>query len=289
MTLEANRIYCGDCLDIMTDIDDCSIDMILADLPYGTTNCEWDSVIPLEPLWAHYKRIIKPRGAIVLTASQPFTTCLINAAGLDWFKYEWIWEKSLATGFQHAKNAPLKIHENVLVFSSGVINHENLTDNRMVYNPQMGKGRPYLKIQRTANVGQGSMHRASKVNLDYVGTVVNNAGTRYPNSILHFPIHNHKLHPNQKPVAIFAYLIRTYSNPGDLVMDNAAGSGTTAIAAIETGRNWICIEKDAGYCQVAQERVDKRLAQPFLPTIVEHGNIDHEQAQLPLDNPGETW
>lgn len=265
--LGANEIYLGDCLEIMNQIADCSIDMILADLPYGTTACHWDSIIPLKPLWEHYKRVIKPNGAIVLTGSQPFTTILINS-NFEWFKYEWIWVKSIKTGFQHSKNAPMKRHENVIVFSSGVVNHENMTNNRMKYYPQLEFGKPYKKVIKIPNVGKGGLHRATAANMRFVGSIRNNDGVRYPDSVLEFPQHNNKSHPSEKPIGLFSYLILTYTNPGDIVLDNVAGSGTTAIAAIETGRQWICIEKDPEYYQMAKGRIETRLKQPFLPGIV---------------------
>ncbi len=247
----------GDCLVEMDKIADGSVDMILCDLPYGTTACKWDTVIPFEPLWKHYKRIIKKNGAIVLTASQPFTSLLI-ASNFDWFKYCWVWVKSRSTGFQHAKNAPLKRHEDVLVFSLGVINHPSMTKRRMAYYPQIRNGEPYRKFHKTPNVGKGAMHRASAVNLQYVGTTTVNNGTRYPDTVLNFPWGNHGLsHANEKPVALMEYLIRTYTNEGETVLDNCFGSGTTGVACVNLNRNFIGIEKDAEYFSVGKARIEQ--------------------------------
>jgi site-specific DNA-methyltransferase (adenine-specific) len=235
------------------------VDMILCDLPYGTTACSWDEVIAFEPMWQRFKRVIKPRGAIVLTASQPFTSRLV-CSNLEMFKYEWVWEKSMATFFQHAKNAPMRRHENILIFSSGVINHHSLTDNRMEYFPQMEIGEKYRKKAVSPNVRGASMHHASKVNLEWVGSVKINPGERYPQSCLHFSSGNHDtLHPTQKPVALFEYLIRTYTRAGELVLDPCVGSGTTALAARNTQRQYVCGDSSAKYVNVARHR----LAAPY--------------------------
>lgn len=250
--LEHNQIYLGDCLELMKDIPDKSIDMILADLPYGTTACAWDSIIPLEPLWKHYKRIIKDRGAVVLMGSQPFTTILINAGGLNWFKYEWVWDKGVGLGHQ-AKIKPIRIHESVLVFCKG----------KTIYNPRFIKKvhkRPHPKTSGTT-----LMKLKAKRDLLHLDSMM-----KYPTSVLNISGRSaeinplNRVHSTQKPVALFSYLIRTYTNSGDLVLDNVAGSGTTAIAAIETGRDWLLIEKDADYYQIAKDRIETRLKQPFL-------------------------
>jgi site-specific DNA-methyltransferase (adenine-specific) len=240
MSLELDYIYCGDCLEIMPEIADKSVDMILCDLPYGTTACSWDTIIPFEPLWAQYKRTIKPNGAIVLTASQPFTSTLVMS-NLKMFKYEWIWEKDAGTGFLNAKKYPLKNTENILIFCNGVPK----------YNPQMRTGKPYKTIRgrKSDNYGKDTKKEI----------ITDNNGDRYPVTGLKFNRDKNKLHPTQKPVALFEYLIRTYTNPGDLVLDNCIGSGTTAVACIRTGRHFIGIEKDVDYCIVAQERVNQEL------------------------------
>lgn len=236
-----NQIIYGDCLEIMPDIPHKSIDMILCDLPYGTTACKWDTIIPLEPLWKQYKRIIKDNGAIVLTASQPFTSKLIMS-NLKMFKYEWIWHKPRASNFQCAKTQPLKEHENILVFSNGV-----------KYFPQMMMGKPYNKgIFRKGFIAvRGIIKQYENKNVN---------GERYPRTIQYFvgaetENKNKTLHPTQKPVALFEYLIKTYTNKGDLVLDNCAGSGTTGVACINLKRNYILIEKEEEYCEIAKNRI----------------------------------
>jgi len=253
---DLNTIIHGDCLDVMPDIPAGSVDMILADLPYGTTACHWDSIIPLEPLWAEYKRVIKPRGAIVLTAGQPFTSMLVMS-NLEWFKYNWVWEKPLISGFLDANRRPLNNVEDVLVFSDG----------QTTYNPQFTQGQAHLNGTRKRE------NFPDVYNGFNATTTTTTTTTYYPRRIVR--IKNQRVegqHPTQKPVALFAYLIRTYTNPGDLVLDNVAGSGTTAIAAIDTGRNWLCIEKDAEYHRLASERIAERLRQPFLIDPHPNGN-----------------
>ena len=217
--MEINKIYNEDCLEGMKKIADGTVDMILCDLPYGTTQCKWDTVIPFEPLWEQYKRIIKDNGAIVLTASQPFTTVL-NASNIKMYRYEWIWIKNNSTGFQLANKMPLKRHENISVF------YKKLP----TYNPQ-GLVK-FGKINKRGKVGNGG-HLASEVN-EYIQQYTN-----YPTQLLNFSYDKEKLHPTQKPVALFEYLIKTYTNPGELVLDNCMSSGTTAVACMNTGRNFI--------------------------------------------------
>lgn len=232
-----NEIIHGDCLEEMKNIPDKSIDMILCDLPYGTTACKWDTVIPFEPLWAHYKRIIKPNGAIVLTASQPFTSALVMS-NPDWFRYEWIWEKTMPVGYLDANKRPLKCHENILVFSK----------TQAVYNPQYWFSKPYQRAGRSSDATQ--YRKVDKKVID------NKDGKRFPLSFLKFPNSNHgSLHPTQKPVALFEYLIKTYTNEGDLVLDNAAGSGTTGVACLSTDRRFILIEKEEKYVDVIRHRL----------------------------------
>ncbi len=243
-------LWHGDCLDLMGQIPDGSVDMVAADLPYGTTACRWDQVIPFEPLWAHYKRIIKPRGAIVLTASQPFTSALVMS-NPQWFRYEWIWEKNNGSGHLDASRRPLKCHENIPVFASG----------QTFYSPQMSKGKPYggfrCESSGTTEVygRQVSMHQA-------------NDGKRSPRSVLYFPVEQSSLHPTQKPVALFEYLIKTYTNDGETVLDNTMGSGTAAVACVRTGRKFIGIEKDADYFAIAQKRIAAEQAKTALLTGV---------------------
>ena len=242
-----NQIICGDCLEVMKEIPDKSVDMILCDLPYGTTACKWDTIIPFEPLWAQYERIIKDNGAIVLTASQPFTSMLVMS-NPKWFKYEWIWDKKLATGYLNAKLMPLKRHENILVFYK----------RPPVYNPQFTEGEPYDKgfaLSESENWGkQVAVSRK------------NESGRRYPTSLIVKSNANQriKVHPTQKPVELFEYLIKTYTLPGEVVLDNCIGSGTTAIAALNTGRFFIGIEKEPKYVEIARKRVEQAQAQQSL-------------------------
>jgi len=248
--IKKNKVVLGDCLEVMKKIDDKSIDMILCDLPYGTTACKWDVVIPFEPLWKQYNRIIKENGAIVLTASQPFTTNLINS-NKKYFKYCWYWKKTKAIGFQHSKNMPMKIIENICVFSINSIGHESqLGKKRMNYFPQGVKN---AKEKVVSKVWHGNMmgKRDKQIGKKYM------AKTGFPNDLLEFkqPIGKQSIHPTQKPVSLFEYLIKTYTNEGDLVLDNCAGSGTTAIACINTNRNYICIEKEPKYVDVIRNRI----------------------------------
>ena len=248
-------LHFGDCLEVMKDIETGSVDMICCDLPYGTSFAAWDSIIPMDKLWEQYKRIIKPTGIIALFGSQPFSSALI-ASNYDWFKYELIWEKGRASGHVHAKNKPMKAHENILIFSNGTTVHANQSKNRATYNPQMTDGDPYSKKQVTSNVGQLN-HADSKANIDFIGSVSNNKGTRYPRSVLKFKNHNvGNLHPTAKPLALIEWLIKTYSNENETVLDCCIGSGTTAVAAINTGRNCIGIEKDLQYFDIATKRIN---------------------------------
>jgi site-specific DNA-methyltransferase (adenine-specific) len=230
----------------MKEIADKSIDMILCDLPYGTTACKWDTIIPFDELWEQYERIIKDNGAIVLTASQPFTTQLINS-NKNLFKYEWIWIKSKPTGFINAKNAPLKKHENILVFSKGKTSNGN--KNNMIYNPQgliiSGK---FKKSKYDENDILGV--RPCRKNEGYIQEYSN-----YPNSILEFQGETQPIHPTQKPLILFEYLIKTYTNENDLILDNCIGSGTTAIACKNLNRKCYGIELDENYYNLAVKRV----------------------------------
>lgn len=225
------KLFCGDCLDILPTLPDGCVDLVLCDLPYGTTQNKWDSVLPLDVLWREYERVCV--GAVVLTASQPFTSTVV-VSKLDWFKYAWVWEKSAATGHLNAKRMPMKLHEDVLVFSKGAA----------PYNPQGLT--PYNKVTRRG--GNGSNFGAS-------GVENFQERTNYPRSIVRFPHEGKAVHPTQKPVALMEYLIRTYTNPGDVVLDNTMGSGTTGVAAINTGRDFIGIEKDPGYFEIAERRI----------------------------------
>lgn len=313
------QLYKGDCLEVMKELPDKSIDMILCDLPYGTTACEWDNVIPLDKLWEQYRRIIKPTGNIVLTASQPFTSILI-ASNLSWFKYTWVWEKEQGTNFLLSKYMPLKVHEDIVVFSknndigkneelrqyfynekikggftnkqinemlgystkgSGMAGHYFKKDkqqfsipkeddykklqetgyfqlpykevkemydnksNKITYNPQMSKGKPYTSGKGTSGDVTG--------NVDKI--VTKNKGTRYPTTILKFNRET-GLHPTQKPVSLLEYLIKTYSNEGEMILDNTMGSGSTGVACLNTNRKFIGIELDDNYFEIAKKRIE---------------------------------
>lgn len=241
--IERNKTHFGDCLVIMPTFPDKSVDMILCDLPYGTTNCAWDSVIDLPKLWAQYTRIIKTGGAIVLTAQTPYDKVL-GASNLKWLRYEWIWEKTQATGHLNAKKMPMKAHENILVFY----------DKLPTYNPikTFGHERKVSTAHHKRNTPLGEIYRDYSNHSDYDST------ERYPRSVLKFPTDRQKLnlHSTQKPVALFEYLIKTYTNPGELVLDNCAGSGTTGEACINTGRDYIMIEKFQKEFDIIQNRIN---------------------------------
>ena len=229
-------LKCGDCLELMKDIPDKSIDMILCDLPYGTTKNKWDSVIPLEELWTQYNRIIKDDGAIALFSQMPFTASLVNS-NIKMFRYEWIWEKDNGTGFLNANKMPLKIHENIEIFYKKT----------PVYNPQMRTGfKPYKTFsgRKTTNYG------------DFDRVETKSSGERYPIDIIKFK-KDSGLHPTQKPVALLEYLIKTYTNEGATVLDNCMGSGSTGVACVNTNRNFIGIEIDETYFDIAKERIEK--------------------------------
>jgi site-specific DNA-methyltransferase (adenine-specific) len=242
------EILLGDCLELMKDIPNGSIDMILCDLPYGTTACKWDVIIPFDKLWEQYKRIIKDNGAIVLTASQPFTTDLINSQR-DLFKYELIWNKENGRQPYLAKIQPIKSHENIIVFSKGKIS----------YHPIMRLAKKENMRERIKNNFKGVESGVWGKMKEYTPT--KDEARRYPLSVLNFNMQNaecnqkFRIHPTQKPVALFEYLIKTYTNEGDLVLDNCAGSGTTAIACLNTNRQFIVMEKEQKYYDIILKRV----------------------------------
>jgi site-specific DNA-methyltransferase (adenine-specific) len=237
-------LYFGDCLSQMDNVDDNSIDAIIADLPYGSTACSWDTIIPFEPMWKQFKRILKPRGACVLFGSEPFSS-MLRVSNLTWYKYDWVWKKGRGSGFFHAQNKPLKYHEIVSVFSSGVTVHESQSDNRMTYNPQMEEGQPYKKFNRVKNVSWGAF---GAIRPNWQDTMIINDGERYPSTVIEMDNHNGgSLHPTQKPVALLEYLTLTYTNPGDTILDCTMGSCPTGKAAVKNGRSFIGI--DNGYCE----------------------------------------
>lgn len=246
MTKFLNEIVQGDCLEVMKDIPDETVDMILCDLPYGTTASKWDSIIDFNELWKQYERVIKDDGAIVLTANGSFTHKVISS-NEELYKYKWVWIKSRPGNFVNARNRPMTKFEEILVFSKG--NTANGSINKMKYNPQ-----GLVEINRTTKASPnrfGSMAGKRPSHQKYTTQKF----TNYPNDILEFASLGKYVHPTQKPVALFEYLIRTYTNEGETVLDNCIGSGTTAVAAINTGRNFIGIEREPGYVEIARQRV----------------------------------
>jgi site-specific DNA-methyltransferase (adenine-specific) len=226
----------------MKEIPDGSVDMVMADLPYGTTACKWDTIIPFEPLWAAYRRVAKKNAAIVLTASQPFTSALVMSNVKD-FKYDWTWRKPKGTGHLNAKKMPMRDKEDIAVFYR----------DQCTYNPQYGEGTPYKNKA-------GKDHSATTSITDSYGAYTNfrndSDGKRYPKQVLDIPVvERGSVHPTQKPVALMEYLIRTYTNPGELVLDNTMGSGTTGVACINAGRRFIGIERDEEYMKIAESRI----------------------------------
>ena len=246
LPVSRSTFYQGDCLIEMSKIADKSVDMILCDLPYGTTACKWDTVIPFEPLWEHYERVIKNNGAIVLFGSEPFSS-LLRCSNLKRFKYDWIWQKNKAGNFQIVKHQPLKYHEIISVFS-------------------LGKHRYYPILEKASDA---SIHRykykfnSNKVKLkhmasgEYKHQFKNGIDMKNPSSIIVIPNERNTLHPTQKPITLMEYLIKTYTNEGETVLDNCMGSGTTGVACKKTGRNFIGIEKDPKYFDIAVRRLSE--------------------------------
>ena len=241
------KLIHGDCLKEMFDIPDNSVDMVCCDMPYGTTACKWDTVLPLDMLWYHYKRICKDNAAIVLNASQPFTTTLIHS-NLKFFRYEWIWEKDKPSNFALANKQPMKYHENILIFSFGACRYNKIESSG--HKPMNAQA----KYGRTTN--------SSVPDIDVKKRYAGGKTTRNPKSIQVFntPKHNtidkSGLHPTQKPVALIEYLIKTYTNEGDTVLDNCMGSGTTGVACKNLGRDFIGIELDEKYFEIAKQRIE---------------------------------
>jgi site-specific DNA-methyltransferase (adenine-specific) len=241
------ELFNGDCLTVLNNLAPQSVDMVFADLPYGTTACKWDSVIPFESLWDLYNRVCKPGAAITLTASQPFTSTLI-VSNPGQFRCEWVWDKVNPTNFANAKRQPMKVHESVLVFSK----------RQTVYNPQKTIGaKNHVQGRSTVNASE-TRRIMGRVEDDL-------SALKYPRSIQTFPKHSSQcgLHPTQKPVELVEYFLRTYSNPGDTILDNTMGSGTTGVACVNLGRNFIGVEKDPEYFKVA----DKRIWNQFEPDL----------------------
>jgi site-specific DNA-methyltransferase (adenine-specific) len=245
------RLMLGDCLERMSEIENASVDLIAADLPYGTTRSGWDSVIPLDLLWRQYDRVLKKNGAVVLTAAMPFTAVLA-ASNLSWLKYDLIWAKNRATGHLNAQKSPLRAHESILVFSPGT----------PVYNPLKTIG--HKAVNRFYTRSSGDCFGPATRLLSGGGQT-----DRFPTSILPFPVVSNigsgRIHPNQKPIELFDWIVRTYSNAGDTVLDNCMGSGTTAVACIKAGRGFIGIESRRTYFDAARERIEAATNQPVSP------------------------
>lgn len=264
MTWERNKtmieqgLYLGDCLKLMQEIPDKSCNMILCDPPYGATRNAWDKAIGLPEMWAQFERIITDTGAIVLFSQQPFSSKVVQSNPAH-FRYEWIWVKDNSTGFLGCKHAPLKIHENILVFSKAPAAYIRGKVKPMEYHPQMSGGKPY------------SFHRvnAGRASANYDTGQLSNVSTksdggRYPVDVLYFKTVWHGKHPTEKPVSLLRYLIRTYTEEGDMILDPTAGSGSTCVAAIQEGRRWLGIEKDAGYYDMARKRIEAEKADKVL-------------------------
>lgn len=279
-------LYHGDCLIEMDKILDGSVDLILCDLPYGTTDrkgisdkgdnrvLSWDTIIPLDKLWDQYRRVLKPSGAVVLTADQPFTSQLV-LSNLEWFKYEWIWKKKKVTGFLHANARPMKETEDILVFSPlGASGGSVKANKNMTYNPQGLIEKNVKKKNNAKRLGK-FLH-----NPEHMGagnkllheTEYEQKYTNYPSEILEFGLDKGSIHPTQKPVALMEYLIRTYSNEGETVLDNCMGSGTTGVACVNTNRNFIGIEMDAEYYSASCERIRGTVPveEPAQSTLMAH-------------------
>jgi len=262
--LEINQIHQGNCLELMQDIPDKSVDLILCDLPYGTTACKWDTIIPFDKLWKQYERIIKDTGVIVLNGTQPFTSKLIMSK-IDLFKYVFYWKKNNAPNYPHAKNMPLKIIEEIIIFSKGKIGHiSQLKDKRMTYNPQ---GTEKCHYKRKGNRGTANEDLYIRPSHKGIQTITQKG---FPKNLLEFHYdYKEQIHPTQKPIKLFEYLIKTFSKEGDLVLDNCIGSGTTAIACKRNNRNFIGIEKKKTYVDIAK----RRLCQNILSEV--SGNSSH--------------
>ena len=248
---ESTVLMIGDCLERMKEIPDASVDMVLCDLPYGTTACKWDSTIPFDALWAEYRRVTKPNAAIVLFGDEPFSSHL-RLSNFPHWKYDWIWLKSRALGFTNAKNKPMKRHEIISVFSEGTT--ANKSQRRMAYHPQglvpYGKVVSGIKACTADSTEGGHKFCRPGHKAEYVQEFTN-----YPVQTIEFPNEGGTVHPTQKPVALMEYLIRTYTNEGEVVLDNTMGSGTTGVACANTGRKFIGIEREPKYYEIAKARI----------------------------------
>lgn len=244
------QLFNGDCLQIMKDIPDGSIDAVICDPPYGTTACKWDTIIPFVPMWEQLKRITKKNRAIVLFGSQPFTSALVMS-NPKMFKYEWVWEKDNGTNFASVKYQPFRVSENICVFGDFPITYT--PKETKCFNPQMSEGKPYNCKSGNQKDNSAVIREGSRENMSGYTTI--NNGDRYPRNVIKFNRDKSKIHPTQKPVALMEYLIKTYTNKGEIVLDFTMGSGTTGVACKKLGRRFIGIELDKGYCEIAQERI----------------------------------
>lgn len=238
------NIYRGDCLEEMSKVADHSVDMIFTDLPYGTTNNAWDVRLPLDKLWKQYKRVLKTGGAVLLFAQMPFAADLVDS-NRRWFRYEWVWHKNMPVGFLNANRMPLRAHENILVF------YEHLP----TYHPQKVPGKPYTRCRGARAAGDyGDLGAATTINHD---------GMRFPRDVVAFKNSDnmHKIHPTEKPIDLLEYMIRTYTDVGETVLDSCMGSGSCGVACQHTGRNFIGIEKDPGYFEAAKKRIEEAAEQ----------------------------
>ena len=233
----------GDCLELMTNIPDNSIDMVLCDLPYGTTWNKWDRCLDFAKLWEHYKRLIKSNGAIVLTAMQPFTSLLVTS-NIEMYRCSYVWVKDNATNFINAKNQPMRKTEDILVFSKAGMCPQ--AKEKCTYNPQGLK--PYGKIAKRGSIGSNYMRAKLENYQEYTG---------YPDNVLYFGYDKDRVHPTQKPIALMEYLIKTFSNEGEIVLDNCISSGSTGVACVNTNRRFIGIEKDDKYFEIAKQRIER--------------------------------
>ena len=242
----------GDCLEVMKSIADNSVDAIITDPPYGTTACKWDSIIDFDLMWEQLNRIIKPNGAIVLFGSEPFSSAL-RTSNIKNFRYDWYWKKSKAGLFQHAKNRPMKAIETISVFSLAKWGHASQVKNRLVYYPQGVTSIGEKTVTKNFNAGGVGSERPNQVGKKY------EAFTGFPDDFLEYPnvIGKSAIHPTQKPVALMEYLINTYTNEGEVVLDFTMGSGSTGVACLNTNRNFIGIEQDENYFKIATERINK--------------------------------
>jgi len=272
--MENITLLLGDCLERMAEIPDGSVDMICCDPPYQTTACRWDTIIPFEPMWAAVKRVLKKNGAAVFTASQPFTSALVMS-NADAFRHEWIWEKSKASNFLLARKQPLKAHESALTFCFGT----------PPYYPQKTAGKPYSGEKRAGRKGSNSEVVNDVPNPQFrTGSA---DGTRFPRSVQYFATPESEgatFHPTQKPVALCEYLIRTYTNEGETVLDFTMGSGTCGVAAVNTGRKFLGIERDPTYFEIAQSRIQAATPKPVVASAAPVIEPAKEAEPLPLEH-----